>query len=54
MTPFEEWFEAYVRKCARSMATAAYLAAIKRGHSEAYSKKLAHDLYTEQVKRNLE
>lgn len=54
MTPFDEWFESYVKRCARSMATAAYLAALKRGHSEAYAKKLARELYTEHLKRNLE
>lgn len=51
---FNKWQDTYIRKCARTQATCRYLAALQRGHSEEYAKKLAHETYAEYLQRNLE
>lgn len=51
---FNKWQDTYIRKCARTQATSRYLAALQRGHSEEYAKKLAHETYAEYLQRNLE
>lgn len=50
---FDAWYNIHVRHCAREEATRSKLAALKRGHSEEYAKKLASEIYNEYLTRNL-
>lgn len=50
---FDTWYNIHVRHCGREKATRRKLAALKRGHSEEYAKKLASEIYNEYLTRNL-
>ncbi|WMX18783.1 hypothetical protein [Escherichia phage vB_EcoP_PAS7] len=50
---FDTWYNIHVRHRAREEATRRKLAALNRGHSEKYAKKLASETYNEYLTRNL-
>lgn len=54
MMGFNNWFNSYVKTCARKAATETYLATIKRGHCEDYAKMRAREVYMYYLQRNLE